>query len=100
DAPGLVAELRRLRTKYTAGSSSVVTPRAGGDHCDQAVALALAVHEHDRHGYVTGGTVRTGGEREITADLHHLGEGFTRRPIRKARWYDRGSGTGLRHRQF
>ena len=46
----LLAELPRLRTRYAAGSSSVLTPRAGGSHCDLAVALALATHEHSRFG--------------------------------------------------
>lgn len=41
----LLGELRRLRTRYTAGSSSVVNPRVGGSHGDMAQALALAVHE-------------------------------------------------------
>jgi hypothetical protein len=44
--PQLLAELRRLRTRYTAGSSSVVTPRVGQSHCDLAQALALAVYAH------------------------------------------------------
>jgi hypothetical protein len=48
--PTLLAELRRLRTKYTAGAASVVNPRVGGSHGDLAQALALAVFEHDRHG--------------------------------------------------
>lgn len=52
--PGLVSELRRLRTRYAAGAPSVVNPRAGGSHGDMAQALALAVFEHDRHG-VGGG---------------------------------------------
>lgn len=50
DEPGLLAELRRLRSKYTAGQASVVNPRVGGSHGDIAQALALAVFEHDRHG--------------------------------------------------
>jgi hypothetical protein len=41
----LQAELGRLRTRYTAGSSSVVNPRVGGSHGDLAQALALAVYE-------------------------------------------------------
>jgi hypothetical protein len=41
----LLAELGRLRTRYTAGSSSVVNPRVGGSHGDLAQALALAVYE-------------------------------------------------------
>jgi phage terminase large subunit-like protein len=50
DEPQLLAELRRLRTKYAAGQASVVNPRSGGSHGDIAQALALAVYEHDRHG--------------------------------------------------
>ena len=46
----LLAELRRLRTKYTAGASTVLTPRVGGSHCDLAMGLALAAWEFDRHG--------------------------------------------------
>jgi hypothetical protein len=46
DHPDLLAELRRLRTKYAAGSASVVTPRVGGSHGDIAQALAVAVLEH------------------------------------------------------
>jgi hypothetical protein len=41
----LLAELRRLRTKFTAGQASVVNPRVGGSHGDLAQALALAVAE-------------------------------------------------------
>jgi transcriptional antiterminator Rof (Rho-off) len=41
----LLAELGRLRTRYTAESSSVVNPRVGGSHGDLAQALALAVYE-------------------------------------------------------
>ncbi|MFL5961016.1 MAG: terminase large subunit domain-containing protein [Gaiellaceae bacterium] len=41
----LLAELRRLRTRYAAGSASVVNPRVGGSHGDLAQALAVAVHE-------------------------------------------------------
>jgi hypothetical protein len=40
----LLAELSRLRTRYTAGSSVVVNPRVGGSHGDLAQALALAVY--------------------------------------------------------
>jgi len=45
DHPRLTAELRRLRTRYTAGSATVVNPRVGGSHGDMAQALALAVFE-------------------------------------------------------
>jgi hypothetical protein len=44
--PNLLAELRRLRTRYTAGRAAVVNPRAGDSHGDQAQALALAVWGH------------------------------------------------------
>lgn len=48
DHPDLLAELRRLRTRYAAGSASVVNPRVGGSHGDLAQALALAVFESRR----------------------------------------------------
>jgi hypothetical protein len=50
DHPELLAEMRRLRTRLTAGSASVVNPRVGGSHGDLAQALALAVYAHS--GYV------------------------------------------------
>lgn len=40
----LLAELRRLRSRFTAGSASVVNPRVGGSHGDRAQALAMAVY--------------------------------------------------------
>jgi hypothetical protein len=40
--PDLLAELRRLRTRYTAGRAMVDNPRVGGSHGDIAQALALA----------------------------------------------------------
>lgn len=49
EEPTLLAELRRLRTRYSAGSAAVVNPRVGGSHGDTAQALALAVFEHGRH---------------------------------------------------
>jgi hypothetical protein len=49
EEPTLLAELRRLRTRYAAGSAGVVNPRVGGSHGDMAQALALAVFEHGRH---------------------------------------------------
>lgn len=41
----LLAELRRLRTRYAAGRSQVEIPRVGGSHGDLAQALALATWE-------------------------------------------------------
>lgn len=43
EEPTLLAELRRLRTRYVAGRATVVNPRSGDSHGDVAQALALAV---------------------------------------------------------
>jgi len=43
DHPDLLAQLRRLRTRYRAGAAAVVNPRVGGSHGDLAQALAIAV---------------------------------------------------------
>ena len=48
DHPDLLAELRRLQTRFRAGSAAVTNPRVGGSHGDMAQALALAVFEHRR----------------------------------------------------
>ena len=40
----LLVELGRLRTRYAAGSSSVINPRVGQSHGDLAQALALACY--------------------------------------------------------
>jgi phage terminase large subunit-like protein len=53
----LLAEMRRLRSKYRAGAAMVENPRTGKSHGDMAQALALAVYEHDRHGL--GGSTST-----------------------------------------
>ena len=45
DHPSLIAELRRLRTHFRAGSAAVRNPRLGGSHGDQAQALAMAIYE-------------------------------------------------------
>lgn len=45
DHPMLINELRRLRTKYSAGSAAILNPRVGGSHGDMAQALAIAVYE-------------------------------------------------------
>jgi len=42
----LLDELRRLRSKFTAGQASVLNPRVGDSHGDLAQALALAVWRH------------------------------------------------------
>jgi len=49
----LLAELRRLRVRYTAGASAVVNPRVGASHGDLAQALALAVWEQRGGGGVS-----------------------------------------------
>jgi len=48
DDPPLVAEARRLRTRFTIGSAAVTNPRVGSSHGDRVQALALAVYEHRR----------------------------------------------------
>jgi hypothetical protein len=48
EQPDLLAELRRLRTRYRAGQATVVNPRAGGSHGDLAQGLALAVFAQQR----------------------------------------------------
>jgi len=63
--PDLVAELRRLRTRFAAGSASVITPRAGGSHCDQAQALALAVYALRTSGGGEGRKGRGGGRGKL-----------------------------------
>ena len=42
----MVAELKRLRTKYTGGSTNVINPRVGSSHGDIAQALAMSVSGH------------------------------------------------------
>lgn len=49
----LLAELRRLRARFSAGSAAVVNPRVGGSHGHLAQAVALAVYEIDLHGLGT-----------------------------------------------
>jgi hypothetical protein len=68
--PGLLAELRRLRTRWTAGSAAVVNPRVAGSHGDMAQALALAVFEHAQRGIAAGhvrGGVTTSGFGNLLA---------------------------------
>lgn len=55
----LIAELKRLRTKFSAGRAAVVNPRVGGSHGDIAQALALAVYEL-RRGDGSRGVLRVG----------------------------------------
>ena len=44
--PQLLAELRRVRSRFQAHRASVFIPRVGGSHGDIAQALALATWEH------------------------------------------------------
>lgn len=46
----LLQELRRLRSRYTAGQAAVVNPRVGGSHGDRAQALAIATYAHRQYG--------------------------------------------------
>ncbi len=62
DEAELVAELSRLRSKFTAGSAAVVNPRVDGSHGDRAQAVALPILEHARTGGPGDGGIRAGGE--------------------------------------
>jgi hypothetical protein len=44
--PQLLAELRRVRSRFQANRASVFIPRVGGSHGDIAQALSLAVWQH------------------------------------------------------
>jgi len=66
DDPETIAELRRLRTRFTAGQAAVLNPRVGGSHGDRAQALALAVYELAQLGRPGQGRVRTGGYSGIS----------------------------------
>jgi hypothetical protein len=94
EEPTLLAELRRLRTKYTAGQAAVVNPRVGGSHGDMAQALALAVYEHDRHGISRGsGRWRPSERQPAIARLDVLERVTSSHPVRRTpRWYDRADG--------
>jgi phage terminase large subunit-like protein len=68
DEPALMAELRRLRSKFTAGTAAVVNPRVGGSHGDMAQALALAVQAHAQLGPMVG-RLPAGGGRTMLGDV-------------------------------
>ena len=51
--PALMAELRRLRSRFTAGRSTVVNPRVGGS-TGIAPSPALAVMAQAQHGGISG----------------------------------------------
>ena len=66
DEPTLLGELRRLRTRFSAGSASVVNPRVGGSHGDLAQSLAVAVFEAGQAAGVSGrDAVSVGGSRDL-----------------------------------
>jgi hypothetical protein len=67
--PDLLSELRRLRSRYAAGSASVLTPRSGGSHCDMAVALALALWNFRAAGDGSPGRLPRGGGEGVGARL-------------------------------
>jgi hypothetical protein len=62
--PQLLAELRRVRSRFTAQKAQVWIPRTGGSHGDLAQALALAVWEARRVRGDTG--TRAGVETELS----------------------------------
>jgi hypothetical protein len=68
----LLGELRRLRTKYSAGRSSVVNPQGGGGHGDLAQALALSVWAHTRYGLGSAEPPEFGYAREFDRDRERL----------------------------
>jgi len=72
DEPGLLGELRRLRTKYTAGSATVVNPRVGGSHGDMAQALALAVWQFAGTGAASEAMPRAGGPPMVTEGIWEM----------------------------
>lgn len=72
DEPQLLAELRRLRTRYAAGRAAVENPRVGGSHGDMAQALALAVWEASRVGH-GGGSVVDEWEGRLESDDPYFG---------------------------
>jgi hypothetical protein len=110
----LLAELRRLRAKFTAGQASVVNPRVAGSHGDLAQALALSVYEH-RHSAISEAPVIMPTRKPLTAGVM-TGEPGDPTPVAQpptaggrdpdkhqgstppAGWP--GQGTGWRDRQF
>ncbi len=88
--PGLIAELKRLRSKFTAGQAAVVNPRVNGSHGDMAQALALAVYQFDRWGLPRSLGTRTQSLNEpAIARLSELEKLFAPTPARRTRrWYD------------
>jgi hypothetical protein len=60
--PELLGDLRRLRTKIAAGSSSVVVPRVAGNHGDRGQALAIACLQQARYGAMGEESSPVGGE--------------------------------------
>jgi hypothetical protein len=74
--PELLADLRRLRTKVTAGSSSVIVPRAGGSHGDRCQALAIACLRQAEFGAMGEERAARAGGTPITAGFageHEVG---------------------------
>ncbi len=63
----LLAEMPRLRTKFSAGPASVINPRVSGSHGDKCQAVAMAVWEHRRPS-----------DPDAVADLTWDWEGFER----------------------
>jgi hypothetical protein len=80
--PGLLDELRRLRSRVAAGQSSVVVPRAGSTHGDRAQSLAIAVLAQSQLGGGGGGGDVVAGGRGISAGIDQaLGVAPPRRDV-------------------
>jgi hypothetical protein len=77
DHPELIQELRRLRSRYTAGSASVVNPRVGGSHGDMAQALAISLY---------GRALEGGGGPPAAATTQPSGLLTKRYPVGKTGW--------------
>jgi hypothetical protein len=84
----LVAELRRLRTRFSPGSANVYSPRVGGSHGDLASALSLVAYDQRLMRGMNDG-VRAGGKDSVLAGLD--GRSPARVEERRAGYHRRGT---------
>jgi hypothetical protein len=94
DEPQLLAELRRLQTRWQAGRAQVRTPKVGDLHGDLAQSLAMAVAQLDRVGMAIPGHPVLPRALEGAAVVKDAGAAHVLNggadPTRARRWYDRG----------